>query len=68
MFWRMLGLDTMRIKVKSGSPITPNALYLVLAIKADGSRDVHGMWLSDNGGGIGRVYLMKSELEAAATF
>ena len=43
--------DALRVKVKNGNTITPKALYLALAVRADGSREVLGMWLSDNEGG-----------------
>ncbi len=42
--------DALRVKVKNGNTITPKALYLALAVRADGSREVLGMWLSDNEG------------------
>lgn len=47
-FYPVVFFDALQIKVKSGNSITPKALYLALAIKADGSREVLGMWLSDN--------------------
>lgn len=49
-FYPVVFFDALRVKVKSGNTITPKALYLALAVKADGSREVLGMWLSDNEG------------------
>ena len=49
-FYPVVFFDALRVKVKSGNTITPKALYLALAVKADASRGVLGMWLSDNEG------------------
>lgn len=49
-FYSVVFFDALRVKVKSGNTITPKALYLALAVKADGSREVLGIWLSDNEG------------------
>ena len=37
--------DALRVKVKNGNTITPKALYLALAVRADGSREVLGCGL-----------------------
>ncbi len=50
-FYPVVFFDALRVKVKNGNTITPKALYLALAVRADGSREVLGMWLSDNEGG-----------------
>lgn len=39
-FYPVVFFDALRVKVKSGNTITPKALYLALAVKADGSREV----------------------------
>ena len=44
------GLFDALSKSKNGNTITPKALYLALAVRADGPREVLGMWLSDNEG------------------
>lgn len=49
-FYPVVFFDALRVKVKSGNNIAPKALYLALGIRADGSREVLGMWLSDNEG------------------
>ncbi len=49
-FYPVVFFDALRVKVKSGNSISPKSLYTALAICPDGSRDVLGMWLSDNEG------------------
>ncbi len=49
-FYPVVFFDALRVKVKSGNSITPKSLYLALAVRGDGSREVLGMWLSDNEG------------------
>ena len=49
-FYPVVFFDALRVKVKSENSITPKALYLALTVRADGSREVLGMWLSDNEG------------------
>lgn len=46
-FYTVAFFDALRVK---GNTNTPKAPYLALAVRADGSREVLGMWLLDNEG------------------
>ncbi len=61
--------DALRVKVKNGNTITPKALYLALAVRADGSVKFSGCGCQTmKGPHTGQAYSMKSKLAAAMTF
>jgi transposase-like protein len=44
-------LDALRVNIREGSTVVKKSVYLALAIRLDGQKELSGMWIEQNGGG-----------------
>jgi transposase-like protein len=50
MIIEVLFLDALRVNIRDGSVVVKKSVYLVLAIRLDGQKELLGLWIEQNEG------------------
>jgi transposase-like protein len=52
-FYPVIFFDALRVNIRDEGHVSKKAVYLALAIRLDGQKEILGMWIEQNEGAIG---------------